>query len=103
MTRDLKPKGEGLKYDQEKPMWDLLDLDLIEEVVKVLTFGAKKYDPYNWQKVPNREERYFAALMRHLTAYRRGEKNDPETGLSHLAHAGCCLMFLMNFQREENK
>jgi hypothetical protein len=37
---------EGLKYDGEKPRMDLLDADHLENVAKVLTFGAKKYAKY---------------------------------------------------------
>jgi hypothetical protein len=89
-----KPAGEGRKDDNAKPRWDLLPMGLVEETVKVLTFGAKKYADNNWMKVANFNERYWAALMRHLVAWRSGEINDPETGLSHLAHAVCNLVFL---------
>ena len=43
--------------------------------------------------------RYFAAMCRHVFAWWGGEDADPETGYSHLAHAGCCLLFLMEYQR----
>ena len=88
----LDPPG-GMKFDDEKPRWDLLPLDTVEEFVKVLTKGAEKYDDNNWKKVEGR--RYFSALLRHLKDHQRGEKNDPETGLSHLAHAGSNLIFLL--------
>jgi hypothetical protein len=58
---------------------------------------SKGFIIYAWQKVPNAKERYFAALMRHLTAWWDGERADPESGLHHLAHAGCCLLFLIWF------
>jgi hypothetical protein len=32
-----------------------------------------------------------------MWAYWKGEDNDPETGLSHLAHAMCCVMFLLSY------
>ena len=86
--------GRGLKKDHGKDRWDLLPWEEVEEIVKVLTFGANKYADNNWQKVPQGRERYFAAAMRHLVAWRRGEERDPESGLKHLAHAGCCLLFL---------
>jgi len=86
---------EGRKYDGLKPRWDLLPLDAVEEIVHVLTYGAKKYADHNWIHVPNAKERYFAALMRHLKSYQGGEMLDPESGFSHLAHAGCCLIFLL--------
>lgn len=56
----------GVKYDQEKPRWSLLPWDVLEWVVKVLTFGSKKYEDHNWQKVPNAVDRYESALHRHL-------------------------------------
>lgn len=84
---------EGIKHDQDKDPWDLLPWNAVKQIVKVLAFGAKKYTPNNWQKVDS--ERYFAACIRHLVAYKDGEKTDPESGLSHLAHAGCCVLFML--------
>ena len=52
----------------------------------------------NWRKVPNGSERYYDALMRHLEKWRSGEIDDPETGLPHLAHASCCMMFLLGME-----
>jgi hypothetical protein len=87
---------EGRKDDQDKARWDLLPWDAAEQVVEVLTFGARKYAPDNWRHVPEPQNRYFAAAMRHLVAWRNGQQDDPETGLPHLAHATCCLMFLLS-------
>ena len=86
---------DGKKFDDEKPRWDLLPWSVVSEIVEVLTFGCKKYSPNNWQLVPNARERYFAAAHRHIAAWRSGEQNDNESNLSHLAHAACCLLFLM--------
>jgi hypothetical protein len=77
---------------------DLLPFEALEEIARVLTYGAKKYAPNNWQKVPDAKERYEAALLRHFSAHKRGEKNDPESGLSHLAHVGCNALFLIWLQ-----
>lgn len=90
----------GRKDDQEKNRLDLVEPEFIESVGKVLTFGAKKYEPNNWQGVEDAEDRYYAAAMRHLMAYRRGEQIDPESGLSHLEHVACNIMFLLHFERE---
>lgn len=87
----------GKKNDKGKARWDLLDMQFIGEVVNVLKAGAEKYGANNWQAVEDAENRYFAALMRHIAAYRNGEDNDPEDGLPHLAHAACNLMFLQHF------
>lgn len=86
--------GKGRKYDQEKPRWELVELDILTPMVRVLTRGARKYEDGNWKRVPDRRRRYFAALLRHLAAWEAGEKNDPEWNESHLAHAMCCLLFL---------
>lgn len=88
---------EGKKFDNGKAPWDLLPFDAVEQIVRVLEFGAGKYGAYNWSKGMD-HSRLFAAAMRHLTAHWRGENADPETGLSHLAHAGCCLLFLIAYQ-----
>lgn len=85
----------GVKHDSDKPRFSLLPLKQVWDIVAVLEFGAKKYTPCGWQKVPDAENRYFDAAMRHLCAWRSGEKRDPETNLPHLAHAACCLLFLM--------
>ena len=97
-VQSLHGRGDKHKYDNDKLMWDLLPLNETEKIVEILTFGAEKYGPDQWQKVPNAKRRYFAALMRHLKAYWVGEKIDSESGRSHLAHAGCCLLFLLWFE-----
>lgn len=89
----------GTKNDTGKDRWDLLEWSWATEVIKVLTKGAEKYAPDNWKIVPGARRRYIAALWRHVVAYLRGEQNDPEDGLHHLAHATCCLMFLFWFDR----
>lgn len=87
----------GKKNDEGKARWDLLDMGFTADIVDVLTVGAEKYGENNWQGVEDAENRYFAALMRHIVAYRNDEDNDPEDGLPHLAHAACNLMFLQHF------
>lgn len=87
----------GLKYDQEKPDMDLLSPFALEKVAKVMTFGKKKYGANNWRQGIE-YSRLLAAVSRHLNAYRKGESLDIETGLSHLAHASCGLMMLLEFE-----
>ena len=91
---DYSTLVQGMKFDKDKPDWSLLDLSIIEGAVDVLTFGAKKYKRDNWKFVPDAHNRYYAALMRHLTAYRKGELFDSDSGLSHIDHAMCNLIFL---------
>lgn len=91
---------KGQKHDQGKPRWDLLPWYGMEEVVEVLTYGAEKYSPDNWRRVLNYRDRYSAAALRHISAYMRGQELDEETGRHHLAHATCCLLFLLELLQE---
>lgn len=87
----------GTKNDEGKPRVDLLSPIAMTKIAEVMTFGAKKYEPHNWRK-GIAWSRVTAALLRHVFAFMRGEDKDPETGLSHLAHAGCCIMFLLDYE-----
>jgi hypothetical protein len=87
--------ARGKKYDQGKNRVDLLDIRALEEIARVLTYGAKKYSEENWKLVPNLYRRYYGALLRHIFAWMRGERVDKETKITHLAHAGACILFLL--------
>lgn len=100
-TTTLNDPTLGRKFDGDKLRWDLVPFKEFSEVVSILTTGAKKYAANNWQYVEDAPNRYFAAVMRHLIAHRTGEKTDPETGKSHLAHAMCGLLFLMWFDNNK--
>jgi hypothetical protein len=71
-----------------------------EAVAEVMMFGAKKYARNNWKIVPDADRRYFAAMERHIKAFKRGERTDLESGLPHLAHAATCLAFLLYFESQ---
>lgn len=93
-----------VKYDAGKLRYDLVPVVAERQLASVITFGAQKYWDHGWQQCePEEEIRYYAALRRHLDAWRRGEQLDPETGLHHLAHALCNTAFLLWFadQRKE--
>lgn len=93
----------GTKYDYDKIRMELLMGSCcrsLEKVAEVLSFGAKKYADDNWRKVDNAIKRYEGALHRHLTEYYKGNIKDKESGLDHLAHALCCLIFLYEKELE---
>lgn len=90
-------KSDGKKFDGNKNRVDLLSTVALEKIARVMTFGATKYGDNNWRK-GIAWSRVIGALMRHIFAYVRGENTDPETGLSHLAHAGCCVLFLLEYE-----
>jgi hypothetical protein len=92
--------SEFTKYDGEKRRYDLVPYDSLEQIIEVLEYGAEKYSDDNWKKC-DEPVRYFAAAMRHLTAWIRGERLDQESGLPHLAHAGCCVLFLIGLTNND--
>lgn len=87
---DLQKSTVAVKFDQGKPDLSYISLELVEEVARVREFGAKKYAKNNWKK-GFKVSRSIAAALRHIFAFSGGELNDPESGLSHLGHAVCCL------------
>lgn len=89
-----KPQLSGVKNDQEKPRTDLLPTVPLFKIAEVLGFGAKKYAAHNWRGGIE-YSRLIGAALRHLLAFNDGEDKDPESGLSHLAHLGCCVLFLL--------
>jgi hypothetical protein len=99
VTQDKGAKG--VKNDSGKTQWSYLPLQSIKSVIDVMTYGDKKYpaeDGSNWKRVKNARKRYYNATMRHLTSWFDGEKNDPESGLHHLAHACSNILFLLWFE-----
>lgn len=86
----------GVKHDDGKLQWDLLPWEALEPVVRVLMYGARKYPSAdNWRRVNDHRSRYVNACLRHIIAAQKGEYTDDETGEPHLAHAVCCLLFLL--------
>ena len=92
------------KFDEGKRDWSLLPLDSMEEIVKVLEFGANKYAAHNCSSNGGfKYTRVINATLRHIFAFMRGQDNDPETGISHLAHAGCNILFILHFIKHKDK
>lgn len=92
-----KLNQQAVKYDQQKTEYHYMSSIAIEQLNKVLSFGAKKYAAHNWRG-GMKWTRVVSAALRHLFAWLGGETYDKETGLNHLAHCMCCLMFLLEFE-----
>lgn len=93
---------EGTKYDGDKERFDLIPAEALIDLARVYTMGAKKYEDRNWEK-GIKWGRIFAAIMRHLWQFWRGEEIDEESGLPHVSHAawGCfTLHYYMKYRRE---
>lgn len=91
----------GRKHDSNKPRYSLLPSGTVKQVIQVLEYGAVKYEPENWQHVPSARTRYYDAAMRHIDDWWNGSEIDEESSLPHLAHAICCLLFLLWFDEQE--
>jgi hypothetical protein len=89
---------QGTKADTGKVPTELLSAEAMLQTAKVLAFGAKKYAAWNWSKGIN-YTRIVGAILRHTFSYMSGETNDPETGLSHMAHVMCEAMFLVHYEK----
>lgn len=89
-------KDTAIKHDSdymEKPPMELLSGRVLEEVAQVLGFGAQKYSSWNWQSGFD-YSRLISGSLRHIMQFKRGENEDLESGLNHISHAICNLMFL---------
>lgn len=95
----MRKKGE--KHDKGKLQYNLVPTSAIKGLAEVLTFGAEKYAPNGWKEVENAKERYYAALQRHLFAWRDGEKLDSESKLPHLSHVLTNVAFLLEIDKKK--
>lgn len=99
-----KVEPVGFKLDAGKPRIGLVLREVphaIEKLGTVLGFGAEKYSIGNWKNLEDIEGRFLDSMMRHLTAYHKGEKVDPESGESHLAHAFFNLAILLEQEQRQ--
>lgn len=90
----------AVKFDAEKPPIGLIPRSALEAEAMVLAFGAAKYGRDNWRKGME-WQRMIDAAMRHIVAFADGEDIDPESGFTHLAHAKCCLSFLIEYHAKQ--
>lgn len=96
-TDTSQQQGTGIKHDHDKADMSLLSSTALTKVAQVMTFGKRKYSAHNWRG-GFAWSRPLAAALRHIVSYIGGEDKDPETGVSHLAHACCCLFFVLEFE-----
>ena len=102
--KDTNREQTALKYDQGKVDWSILPISASEEIIRVFEFGAKKYARANFLEGGGLNySRVLNSLLRHTYAFTRGEDRDPETGLSHLAHAGCNIYMLLSYELNKQK
>lgn len=93
--RERSPTG-GEK-GQKLARFDLIPPAALWKIAEVFGRGARKYDERNWERGYD-WSLSFAACMRHLWAWWRGEDRDPESGQSHLAHAAFHVLALLTYE-----
>lgn len=90
-------QSSAVKFDHGKNPLELLPPDALWVTAWVLLVGKEKYDQDNWAKGMS-WRRMLGSLFRHLFEWSIGIDNDRETGLPNLAHATCCVLFLLSYQ-----
>lgn len=89
-----------MRFNDGKLEWALVDFKALEPMVKVLEFGAKKYDAHNWKKgLPI--TKICESMLRHTFALLNGEDVDPESGIEHTGHILCNAMFLSDMMQKK--
>ena len=87
------PANTTMKWDSDKEPLAWIPAECMQGIAKVLAYGAAKYEKDNWRRgIPM--SRYISAALRHIHAWNSGEDLDPESGMSHIDHAVCGLMFV---------
>lgn len=96
----IEDSGERKEFDtgavrdteKNKPRFDLIPPHALKRVADVYARGALKYGENNWIKgMPF--TRFLSSGMRHIEAWRRGERNE-----DHLAQAIFNLLALIEFE-----
>lgn len=97
LTTYRKPMDESKAktYDDGKPPLANLPPAGIAAVAMVQAYGHKKYKDFNNYRKGMEASRQASCAMRHIMAYMDGEDADKESGESHLAHAACRLLFML--------
>lgn len=90
--------GSTARANGGKVRYSLVPMHLLYGAAKVFVFGMKKYAEWNWTKGSNWSSA-FDSLLRHLLKWWYcGEDLDEESGLHHLDHAMCNLLFLIHYR-----
>lgn len=90
-----------INWKDGKPMLSLIPYKGLEFEARALMFGLVKHGHDSWKALGSSPELFLDAALRHLNKYASGEKIDPETGLSHIAHCKANLGFLAHFEGAE--
>lgn len=90
---DSNPKT---RFGMAKPPIGLIPATALVQIAESFRLGAEKYGPANWRVDPVSASTYVNAALRHLLQWQDGESQDPESGVSHLAHVAACVAIIMD-------
>lgn len=88
--------GQMFRFNSGKIPVSLVPASYTAYCTAGLAYGALKYAEHNWRR-GGKWTKVYESMQRHLDAFREGEDIDAESGLPHLALAGCNLAFLTEF------
>lgn len=80
----------------KKAPLELVPPALLIAASQALANGADKYGAYNYRAAGVKASIYYAAALRHLSAWWDGEEIAADSGVPHLAHAVACLAILLD-------
>jgi hypothetical protein len=98
LMKEAEVADQGVKNDAGKARLGLVFKTLLDATSEARAEGLGKYGPDAWQRVE--DWRWEDALLRHMFAHIEGEVFDKQSGLPHLSHVACNLMFLVENQRK---
>jgi len=91
-------RGTCARFNGGKVRLTLVPLHLLMGAARVFIHGTKKYAPWNWAK-GGPWSTPMDCLLRHLIKWWFfGEEYDRDSGLHHLDHAMCNLLFLLHYK-----
>ncbi|MFA5186675.1 MAG: dATP/dGTP diphosphohydrolase domain-containing protein [Patescibacteria group bacterium] len=91
-------RGTCARANGGKVSFSIVPLHLLYGCSRVFVWGALKYAQWNWAK-GGKWSTAFDCLMRHMIKWWFfGEECDQESGLHHLDHAMCNLLFLIHYK-----
>lgn len=84
--------GASGGHRPNKPRFDLIPYDALDEVAAVFEYGERKHGKDNWKKgLP--ASAHFSSAIGHMSKFAQGERLD-ESGHPHIVHAICRIMML---------
>lgn len=89
-------EDKGLRFNEGKTQLGLIPPHSLEQLGRVLTFGAEKYTRNNYRK-GMKWSKVLDSLERHINAFKSGEDYDEESGELHMAHVMCNASFLLEY------